>query len=164
MVYDPKNEAPYGGYVCGPVFQRVVRESLIAMNCPEDPVTVDAPVYEIRDGHVVKKTMTAKAEPPPLELGDPDLLEMPVEDLLAPLDGLELVSSEVDPNYTGPTLPNLYGLTKGQVQVQLAELGIDWDAHGAGWVGVAGSRAGHADSRRVHVPVDLFKCTDWNGR
>jgi membrane peptidoglycan carboxypeptidase len=38
VVQEPNIKLHYGGYVCGPVFQKVVRDALIDMEVPQDPV------------------------------------------------------------------------------------------------------------------------------
>ena len=39
IIQEPDIKLHYGGSVCGPLFKNVVRDTLIRMNCPVDPVT-----------------------------------------------------------------------------------------------------------------------------
>ena len=126
VVQEPAIRLHYGGYVCGPVFQKVVREALIKLNCPEDPV-VD-PAEEGADGAESHDADTVVAR---VEL---DFVEPPMEDVLESLDGLALVSAAPEALEGSPGLPDLTGLTKGEARRELASLGIRWDVQGVGRV------------------------------
>jgi len=142
VVQEPMIRLHYGGYVCGPVFRDVVREALIRLDVPEDPVLDE-------NGQPLKnETQTHKPKNPTLQMAeaneqdadtiverpDPASLEESLEHLLEPLDGLELVAQCEDHTTDQATLPDLSGLTKRQAKERLAALGIPWDPRGAGWV------------------------------
>jgi len=133
----------YGGPVCGPVFRDVVRDALIRMNCPEDPVaevegekeglhpkgTEDTEKRTVEEGDT--DTVIAR------EMNDSSLMEgVDDDDLLdgLELDGLELVRFSTDPDRDEARLPSLIGLTKNQARDRLSALGIQWDPQGAGRV------------------------------
>lgn len=125
VLHQPNVKLHYGGYVCGPVFKAVVRETLINMHCPPDPVVGDVkePVVETEDAD----TVTAR-------LGVPEIREPSEEELLAPLEELELAVREEDSFRESRRLPDLVGMTKRQVQATLAALQLNWNAQGTGWV------------------------------
>jgi len=122
IVQEPDIRLHFGGYVCGPVFQNVVRDALIRMKCPLDPVQeyVEAELaLEDADAagpRPVPETAYAEAQP---------------DDLL---DGLELVPLDTAEDDRGPKLRNLAGMTKRQVKEYIDLFGLRWDTHGAGRV------------------------------
>ncbi|MBI4557472.1 MAG: transpeptidase family protein [Candidatus Hydrogenedentes bacterium] len=124
VVQEPHCDRPTGGVVCGPVFKRIVREALIQMNCPEDPVSKDLPAGPMDTGDadlVMARTVGALAESTP-------------EELLQPLDGLDLTSYSADAPFDEPCLPDFTGRTKRQAQREVTTLGLTWDPQGAGRV------------------------------
>lgn len=124
VVQEPMIPQHYGGYVCGPVFKSVVREALVRLRVPEDPMR--APGAEDSDGAELASedadTVVARFVF--------DLLE-PIED---GLDGLELLAFHGDSTGTTPTLPSFMGLTKREAKSKLVSLGLQWDPWGAGRV------------------------------
>ncbi len=138
VIPEPMIRLHYGGYVCGPVFKNVVRDALIRLNVPKDPVINE-------DGTVAEPEPAplpmARVEPVAVRDADtvverPDVfsIEESLEELLEPLDGLELVARRVDRTDGGTGLPDFRGLTKRQAREQLLGIGVPWDAQGAGWV------------------------------
>ena len=141
VVQEPMIERHYGGYVCGPVFKEVVRDALVRMGVPPDrepapeqprkPATPEKPVL------VAKQ---AEEESPRSHDADtivrrltPEELEKSFEAMMEPLDGLQLLTVAEANNKQGD-LPDLRGLSKREALAKLSEIGIPWDARGAGWV------------------------------
>lgn len=118
VIREPGIREHWGGYCCGPVFRDVVREALITLGCPEDPVVVPidgtTPISEDAD------TLIAQTD-------------ASTETLADPLDGLELVDMHAAEEGE-PTLPSLEGLTMAQALSKLASLGLNWDFQGSGRV------------------------------
>jgi cell division protein FtsI (penicillin-binding protein 3) len=120
VVEEPDVRLHFGGSVCGPVFQRIVKDALVRMHVPADPMTPgtykgDAPMSpEVHERY---------------ELA---LLE-PLDDGSA-LDGLELLGSHEDDTEGGPGLPDFAGMTKREAKSLAVSLGIAVDAQGAGRV------------------------------
>lgn len=120
VVPEPNIRLHYGGYVCGPIFKDVVREALIRLNVPEEPVAkVAANTRAGRDADVIAARFDMSFMDPAQE-----------EDL----DSLELVKASRELQIGEDTLPNLVGLTKRQAYTRLVKLGVNWDPRGAGWV------------------------------
>ncbi len=128
VVHNPQVKPYWGGHVSGPVFKNVVREALIRLECPEDPMEE----YE---------------DPNPREMDDPDILvarqesdpeDVPRLTMTSELDisreNAELMALEADQPDATPRLPSFHGLTKRQAKDELASLGLVWDAQGSGWV------------------------------
>ncbi|MBN2308677.1 MAG: PASTA domain-containing protein [Candidatus Hydrogenedentes bacterium] len=61
VVQEPGIRLHYGGYVCGPVFKNVVREALILLGCPEDPVQDDG--GHVEDAGTAQPFRLAEAAP-----------------------------------------------------------------------------------------------------
>jgi len=121
----PEMKKHYGGYAAAPVFRNVVEEALIGMNCPQDPVRVAVETPPPIEGDA--DTVIARAEL--------DLMEPPMEEVLASLDGLELVNLETDPSSDCPRLPSFLGMTMRQAKEEIVSLGLHWRrARGSGWV------------------------------
>jgi len=137
VVCNPQSDIYYGGYVCGPVFRSVIRESLIRLECPQDPMEpgtyTPAPDTSDADVLVAQATPNDKAGSPKAQA--PEIGGTPAEELaLIPED-----------QWIGPgQLPNLIGMTKRQVRDKLAALGVDWDSQGSGWVAVQDPAPGTA--------------------
>lgn len=123
VVHNPRIKLHYGGYVCGPVFQRIVRESLVRMNIPADPVQENTQVAEEESDADV---MGLRAQIEALEPSD--------EELLAASENLQLVDIHTDTREGEPGLPSFKGMTKRQAKARIDELGLQWDAQGSGWV------------------------------
>ncbi len=133
VVQEPMIRLHYGGYVCGPVFKEVVREALVLMNVPEDPVVESDPT-------LLAQAAGAHTSGPPREENTRALEASPIEEIALDdsiehmLDSLELVPRDTEHALAGPGLPNFAGMTKRQVRAKLWELGIQWDTQGAGRV------------------------------
>lgn len=137
VIKEPMIKLHYGGYVCGPVFADVVRDALIRMNVPEDPVVDEnapekmrKPVVVAEEEIVEDADTTVSRE----ELAKLAAMEDSLDQLIAPLDSLELPGIQQDGMVTARGLPDFTGMTKRQVKERLAQLGIPWDPTGAGWV------------------------------
>lgn len=128
VVQEPMIDLHFGGYVCGPVFKEIVREALVLLNTPQDPMPdTDAP----------KAPTTPKPTAPDADALIPRLELRPIEVLAEAeegLDGLELLPYLGNPTEKAVLLPNLIGLTKRQAKQKLVELGLQWDPQGAGRV------------------------------
>lgn len=122
VVREPMVRQHYGGYVCGPVFRRVMREALIRLHVPEDPMP-DRDWEGILDG----LPRTADLDGMELSLFEPGTFE---EDF----DGLELIPAQEDLTDAGPRFPDFSGMTKHQAKTLAVSLGLPWDPQGAGRV------------------------------
>lgn len=120
VVQEPMQRMHFGGYVCGPVFQRVVREALIKLNVPPDPM----------DPALIPKRLAPKPEV--VERVQLAAFE-PTEEGMR-FDGLELLKIGKDDTYTGPRLPSFVGMSKREAKELAVSLGIAWDPQGAGRV------------------------------
>jgi cell division protein FtsI/penicillin-binding protein 2 len=124
VVHEPAIKLHYGGYICGPIFKKVIGEALTNMAVPEDPVEqpLDSAGLLLADAD----TVTEHIELAPLET----LREFVVETS----DGLKLVTQSEDGIVDGPVLPDFTGMTKRKVHARMAALGLRWDVQGSGWV------------------------------
>lgn len=124
VVHEPLIRLHYGGYVCGPVFQKVVRQALIRMHCPQDPVLEKVPVRaQLLDD---ADTVIARYEA--------DSLEPSRDEVLISLGGLKLAASQPDISSDVPRLPSFIGMTRPQAREKIAALGLPWTARDSGWV------------------------------
>ncbi len=130
IVQEPDVKLHFGGYICGPVFNTVVRDALIRMKCPLDPVDeyVDSKLAMADSDDV-----GAQAE---LEgLADTAAAALPIvttpDDMLV---DLELSPVTASPEDDGPKLRDLAGMTKRQAKEYIDLLGLRWDTQGAGRV------------------------------
>lgn len=149
VIQEPTIRLRYGGYVCGPVFKEVVRDALIRLGVPEDPViTPDGKLpediliakkhrIEVLEKQEEKTELEAEVgldadmiTPPP----SPEDIDIDIEALLTPLDGLDLVARRMVEGPEEVAMPDLVGMTKRQAREQLQRLKIPMDAQGAGWV------------------------------
>ncbi len=119
VVQEPGIRQRYGGYICGPVFKEVMRESLAMLQVPEDPVLKPVDVAELQNE-------AEHPNPAPPEEAD--------EYSIRPLDSLQLVELETDLRTVGPRLPDFEGKTKREAQTKLTSLEVQWSMSGAGWV------------------------------
>ncbi len=119
VVQEPGIRERWGGFICGPVFKEVVRDALILLNTPPDPVEQPLELAAFDD------------EPEEAELPRYDNSE---DFLFEPLDSLELIELEEDLMTVGPRLPDLTGKTKRQARARLVSLGVKSAMQGAGWV------------------------------
>ncbi len=156
VVKEPAIRLHFGGYVCGPVFKEVMRDSLVRLNVPEDPV-LDENGQRIDEkgkkkekepekiASTDKKTKTAPAKPVEADAESEDVdtvSERSVEDkfaasldqMVVPLAGAKLAAHSVDGIDRATPLPDFTGMTKRQALEKLRTLGLPWDQHGVGWV------------------------------
>ena len=124
VVHEPLIDRHFGGFVCGPVFQKVMREALVRLHVPEDPVETQADVKLA--ANVDSDAVSRGAGQEEAEDDEPFVLE--------PFDDLELAQREQDGTEWVRGLPDFTGMTKRQAHEELATLGIPWDAQGAGRV------------------------------
>ena len=129
VVQEPMIRNHFGGFVSAPVFREVVREALVKMRVPEDPMDPEFFRRERRLFREIAKEVDADTVNSPVELS---LLETSIFD--ETIDGLELVVSRVDKRSRGRRLPSFKGMTKREAKMRTLDLGIGWDPQGAGWV------------------------------
>lgn len=135
VVSEPAIRNHYGGYVSGPVFKDVVRQALIQVNAPEEPVVRVAENLAEPTADFPNKSYGAAGDADTVVARlDMTFLEPDLEDLSEPLDSLELVSGSEALADKGVSLPDFMGMTKRQARDAVAELGINWDPQGSGWV------------------------------
>ncbi len=127
VVHNPQSKPYWGGYVCGPVFKEVVREALIRLECPEDPMEDLVEEGTVEEGDA--DTLVARLDD---ARGEPAIATRSEADLA--FENAELLAMEADLPDTTPRLPSFDGLTKSQAKNALATLGLSWDAQGSGWV------------------------------
>lgn len=127
VINEPGIDRHFGGFVCGPVFKEVMRDALIHMGVPEDPVQ-DGSLDQVADAEGAEDadTVTPPVEETELASAEPFVLE--------PYDDLDLVKREMEGTEWVASLPDFSGMTKHQAHQRLAELGIPWDPQGAGRV------------------------------
>ncbi len=118
VVQEPMQVNHFGGYVAGPVFARVVREALVRLHVPPDPMD---PTLMPKGGAPIDEEVGR------VELA---LLEPEAE----PLDDLKLIQPAKDQAASGPRLPNFIGMTKREAKEMAVSMGIGWDPQGAGRV------------------------------
>ncbi|HPO13048.1 MAG TPA: penicillin-binding protein [Candidatus Hydrogenedentes bacterium] len=151
IVKHPLTYPYYGGWVCGPVFKNVVRDTLIRLNVPEDPVLDEnGQRIDLKEKMKVAEKLAAAEKKAKKELekaeeesGDADTIGDRADELAfaaslshlwEPMDGLELGAENPDGiNRTKP-LPDFTGMTKRKALETLRNLGIPWDPKGTGWV------------------------------
>ncbi|MBI3118415.1 MAG: transpeptidase family protein [Candidatus Hydrogenedentes bacterium] len=156
IVQEPMIKLHYGGYVCGPLFSAVVREALIRMNVPPDQeVPEDEKAKQLREkeeqekqadeakvllaqtnaaAHVLESgAATLEDADTVVERLTPEEMERSMTALLEPLEDVRLLSGAAGNGKKGE-LPDLSGLTKRAALTKLSELGVSWDAEGAGRV------------------------------
>ena len=158
VIFEPKGWPRTGGYVSAPVFREVVAEALASMGVEQDPVTDPEVIAEYQKQLALKaknsgsKTAsgdTAVPQPPAVSQAtaadDADTLSerpdtaddedtLPLEALIAPLDGISLVARQSAGPGVENTMPNLIGLTKRQARERLQRVNLPMDARGAGRV------------------------------
>lgn len=149
VIQEPSIRERWGGFVCGPVFKEVVRDALIRMNVPEDPVRdpdkeQDVPPLLARRERAVQQQIDKFEEKTLIEeFGDidtlvprpaPEDLDADLEALIIPLERLALQPGRVIDESSERAMPDLSGLSKSQAREQLQRLGAIMDARGAGWV------------------------------
>lgn len=148
VIQEPSIRERWGGFVCGPVFKKVVRDALIRMNVPEDPVLetdkkLKPPPLLAKINHVPVAPVDKDEKniqkifddvdtiaPPP----NPEELDIRLDSLIQPLTGAALRPGLVIDESSERALPNLQGMTKSQARECLQRLGAIMDAQGVGWV------------------------------
>lgn len=129
VVQEPEFKKHYGGYASGPVFREVVRDALVRMHVPPDPMD---PHFFVKNKHYFTE-VARELDADTLNTFDTlDVMEPSFDEERA--DGLELVTAHADTETEGNGLPSFLGLTKRQAKLKALELGIDWDPQGAGRV------------------------------
>jgi cell division protein FtsI (penicillin-binding protein 3) len=128
VVQEPMVRLHYGGHVCGPVFREVMRDALIHLNVPPDPMAGE-------DAEKARGLRLAENE------ADADTVsDRVVLDLLEPteldinVDRLDLVQAKTDSVDLGEVMPSFIGLSKLAAKQQAIKLGIQWDPRGVGRV------------------------------
>ena len=151
VVQEPMIDLHYGGYVCGPVFRDVVREALVQLNVPEDPVVEVPPIETTLDAETdTQVAQAAPAAPPDEADSSPATTANPydadtcnerhanTEPASSPsvtsADCLELTTAQADSPIRSGMLPDFFGMTKRQAKAALHRLGLPWDPRGAGRV------------------------------
>ncbi len=160
IIYEPKGWPRTGGYVSAPVFKDVVAESLAAMGVEPDPVTDPEVIAEFQKQKAQQERLVASSKktsekslpdpaadstPPTAAAADADTAgerltntenedALPLEALIAPLDGVSLVARQTGNSGVENTMPNLIGLTKKQARERLQRVNLPMDARGAGRV------------------------------
>ena len=150
VVQEPAIRQRWGGFVCGPVFQEVVKDALIRLGTPEDPVVnPDNPRMEPVKKTAPKEQAPAQSKdkertliadliaeedadtvsPPPA----PEDIDENFQALITPLDGISLVARPMAAKGDEKAMPDLTGKTKSQVRMELQRMGIVLDAQGVGW-------------------------------
>ncbi len=123
VVQEPMIRLHYGGYVCGPVFSQVVRDALVRLNVPPDPMeTAPLPNNGGLSEDLPDRLELAMLEPAETGGGR------------SGLDGLELLNTDKDSSNEGPGLPSFIGLTKREAKALAVSLGLPWDPQGVGRV------------------------------
>ncbi|MEX2016009.1 MAG: penicillin-binding transpeptidase domain-containing protein, partial [Candidatus Hydrogenedentales bacterium] len=113
VVAEPMIPQHYGGYVCGPVFKEVMREALVRLNVPPDPMPTK---------HEVTNLALASAPTIPLvPMADADTVTpRPQFDAFEPVDlprdALTLLPAANAPAVNVPVLPDFRGLTKWEAK------------------------------------------------
>ncbi len=152
VIQEPMVRPHYGGVICGPLFKSVVRDALIRLHVPEDPME-KAPVK--KDGKKSGLTMASSSTPhgAPNDTGahandviweDADTVAeraeleafaQSLDAMMQPLDTLRLVAAPADAtNFSSAVLPDFTGMTKREALDALRRLGVAWDQQGSGWV------------------------------
>ncbi len=120
VVQEPMQLNHFGGYVAGPVFARVVREALVRLHVPPDPMD--------------PKTMPKGTAPLEEVVNRVELALLEPEAEGVRLDDLKLIRAGKDQEMQGPRLPNFIGMTKREAKELAVSMGIAWDPQGAGRV------------------------------
>ena len=158
VIFQPKGWPRTGGYVSGPVFKEVAAEALASMGVEQDPVTDPDVIAEYQKQQALKtKTSGSKTDgrdassvhlpavPQVVAADDADTLSerpnteddedtLPLEALIAPLDGISFVARRSAESGVENRMPNLVGLTKKQARERLQRINLPMDARGAGRV------------------------------
>ena len=141
VIHEPAIRLHYGGYVCGPVFREVVRDALIHLNCPEDPVVEESGEEDVYTRYASNESASEEdASLEPVIIADADTVvdrtsagaEQASAGSLDNLDLLPIKAPFVLENHD--KLPNFAGMTKRQAKIRIDELGLNWEPHGAGRV------------------------------
>lgn len=142
VIQEPMIRLHYGGYVCGPVFKEVVREALIRLDVPPDrPENAPKPEESKEEAEKTAEPKRSPAEDADtvvarLDENEQAMLEDSLENLLEPLDGLQLIAPVPTLMSGEPVkrLPDFTGMNKRQAGEELRSMGVPWDVKGSGWV------------------------------
>lgn len=133
VVCNPQSEIYYGGYVCGPVFKAVMRDCLVRLECPQDPM--EPGTYQPSDENADADVLVAQAAPEDGPAPGPATASAAVASGSGANAESEQLPAPPADLIIGPgQLPNMVGMTKRQVKEKLAALGVEWDSQGSGWV------------------------------
>ena len=128
VVDRPAIKRHHGGHVCGPVFREVMRDALIHLNVPPDPMDSDL-------AQKARKMRVASNDADPDTVGRRIMLDLlEPGDLDSNVDRLDLVASSKESSAVGPLMPSFMGLTKRAAKEQAIQLGLQWDPRGVGRV------------------------------
>ncbi len=122
VVQEPDIKLHFGGSVCGPIFKNVVRDALIRMNVPPDPVNENPGAHDATPDADDEDTLVARET----DGATPVITQ--------PLDDLALVAARSVTSEGEPALPSFAGMTKLQAKALIDQIGIRWDPRGAGRV------------------------------
>jgi hypothetical protein len=140
VIPEPMIRLHYGGYVCGPVFQEVVKASLTKLNVPEEPMDPNAVKEEVIIAKEEKKEEEKIVKPVEEDVDtivehiEADKLDETLQAMLVPIGNLPLVKADGAPINDSRILPDFTGMTKAQVREELINLGLSWDPQGMGRV------------------------------
>ncbi len=118
VVHDPKMPKSYGGNVCGPVFREVVRQALLLLGTPRDPLVKQVADQSSADQQDADTIAHAIQPLDPLqELFEAELMRMAKDDL-----------------YGDSMMPDFNGMTLRQARARLAGMRLQWRSEGSGRV------------------------------
>ncbi len=118
VVHDPKMRKSYGGNVCGPVFKEVIRQALLLLGAPRDPIVRQVAAQETGEQQDAD-TVAHAIQPldPMQELYEAELMRMAKDDL-----------------YGDKMLPDFTGMTLRQARERLTHMRLEWESDGSGRV------------------------------
>ena len=125
VVSEPNHHLYWGGHVSGPVFREVVKDALVHLDVPQDPMSEEAlqTVKVARTPSGDADTVISRVYEPSEESAKAALASMKL------LPALEGFNTEGEGG-----LPNFVGMTRRQAKHKAASLGLAWDPQGAGRV------------------------------
>ena len=120
VVEEPDMRSHFGGAVCGPIFSRIMRDALVRLHVPLDPMAPGTYHGKLTISPEVEQRHYLALIEPEIDTGA--------------LDGLELLKSSEDDMGGGPYLPSFVGLTKREARELAVSLGLPLDPQGSGRV------------------------------
>ncbi len=132
VVQEPKMGTHHGGQASGPVFKAVMRDALVQLHVPPDPMRPTE----------AGKLMVASAS------GLKQMIDADTVAVRPSFDAVDPVEAKAVTNYAalqlthggdledlwGPRLPDFSGMTKRQAKAEIVGLGLQWDPQGVGRV------------------------------